>query len=59
MVVVGGGHAGVESAAAARRMGASTALITQKRSTIGIQDKIGLWSMSFEVYIEKMLALLP
>ncbi|XP_064390529.1 protein MTO1 homolog, mitochondrial-like [Halichondria panicea] len=35
VVVVGGGHAGVESAAAARRMGASTALITQKRSTIG------------------------
>ena len=35
MVVVGGGHAGVEAAAAARRMGANTALITHKRNTIG------------------------
>ena len=35
IVVVGGGHAGVEAAAAASRMGATTALITQKLSTIG------------------------
>jgi tRNA uridine 5-carboxymethylaminomethyl modification enzyme len=35
VVVIGGGHAGCEAAAAAARMGASTALITQDRSTIG------------------------
>jgi len=35
VVVIGGGHAGCEAAAAAARMGASTALITQRLSTIG------------------------
>ena len=35
IIVVGGGHAGTEAAAAAARMGARTALITQKISTIG------------------------
>lgn len=35
VVVVGGGHAGVEAAAASARMGASTALITQRLSSIG------------------------
>lgn len=35
VIVVGGGHAGVEAAAAASRMGARTALITQRISTIG------------------------
>jgi tRNA uridine 5-carboxymethylaminomethyl modification enzyme len=35
IIVVGGGHAGTEAAAAAARMGAKTALITQKLSTIG------------------------
>ncbi|MEM9226245.1 MAG: tRNA uridine-5-carboxymethylaminomethyl(34) synthesis enzyme MnmG, partial [Pseudomonadota bacterium] len=35
VIVVGGGHAGCEAAAAAARMGASTALITHKAATIG------------------------
>ncbi len=35
VIVIGGGHAGCEAASAAARVGAKTALITQKRSTIG------------------------
>jgi tRNA uridine 5-carboxymethylaminomethyl modification enzyme len=35
VIVVGGGHAGVEAAAAAARMGARTALLTQQAATIG------------------------
>ena len=35
VIVVGGGHAGTEAAAAAARMGARTALITHRRATIG------------------------
>src|SRR3954471_19444383 len=35
VIVVGGGHAGVEAAAAAARMGAKTALVTHRVATIG------------------------
>ena len=36
VIIVGGGHAGTEAAAAAARMGASTVLVTHKFSTIGM-----------------------
>ncbi|CAI8030999.1 tRNA uridine 5-carboxymethylaminomethyl modification enzyme MnmG [Geodia barretti] len=35
VIVIGGGHAGCEAAAAAARVGAAALLITQKRETIG------------------------
>jgi tRNA uridine 5-carboxymethylaminomethyl modification enzyme len=35
VIVVGGGHAGTEAAAAAARLGAATALVTHNRATIG------------------------
>jgi tRNA uridine 5-carboxymethylaminomethyl modification enzyme len=35
VIVVGGGHAGVEAAAAAARIGARTLLLTHRRATIG------------------------
>ena len=38
VIVVGGGHAGCEAAAASARMGAKTALLTHKRETIGVMS---------------------
>ena len=38
IIVVGGGHAGTEAAAAAARMGASTALISFSREQIGVMS---------------------
>jgi tRNA uridine 5-carboxymethylaminomethyl modification enzyme len=38
VIVVGGGHAGCEAAAAAARMGARTALLTQRPDSIGVMS---------------------
>ena len=38
VLVIGGGHAGCEAAAAAARMGVSTALVTMKQSDIGVMS---------------------
>jgi len=38
VIVVGGGHAGCEASSASARLGAKTALITHKQSTIGVMS---------------------
>ncbi|MFI5408237.1 tRNA uridine-5-carboxymethylaminomethyl(34) synthesis enzyme MnmG [Kaistia sp. UC242_56] len=38
VVVIGGGHAGTEAAAASARLGARTALVTHSRDTIGVMS---------------------
>src|ERR1700679_170797 len=35
VIIIGGGHAGCEAAAAAARLGAKTLLLTHKRATLG------------------------
>ena len=36
VIVIGGGHAGCEAAAAAARTGAATALVTHRFATVGV-----------------------
>ena len=44
VIVVGGGHAGCEAAAAAARLGAQTVLITQDIDAIGVMScNPGYW----------------
>ncbi|KQV20290.1 tRNA uridine 5-carboxymethylaminomethyl modification protein [Rhizobium sp. Root1203] len=38
VIVIGGGHAGCEAAAAAARLGANTALVTHRKDTIGVMS---------------------
>ncbi|MFZ1814871.1 MAG: tRNA uridine-5-carboxymethylaminomethyl(34) synthesis enzyme MnmG [Rhizobiaceae bacterium] len=38
VIVIGGGHAGCEAAAASARMGAATALVTHRMDTIGVMS---------------------
>jgi len=38
VIVIGGGHAGCEAAAASARVGAKTALLTHRRDTIGVMS---------------------
>jgi len=38
VIVIGGGHAGCEAAAAAARMGARTALVTLKKASLGVMS---------------------
>ena len=38
VIVVGGGHAGVEAALAAARMGAATALVTFRKDDLGVMS---------------------
>ena len=38
VIVVGGGHAGVEAALAAGRMGAATALVTFRKEDLGVMS---------------------
>ncbi len=38
VIIIGGGHAGCEAAAAAARLGANTALVTHRAETIGVMS---------------------
>ena len=50
VIVIGGGHAGCEAAAAAARAGASTCLVTQRQDTIG-----ELSNHASEIWASRML----
>ena len=39
VIVIGGGHAGAEAAAAAPRLGARTALVSRRRGGIGVTSR--------------------
>ena len=46
-IVVGGGHAGTEAAAALSRMGHKTLLITHSKKTIGQSSNRRRWKRAF------------
>ena len=50
VIVVGGGHAGVEAAAASARMGMKTVLVTQKINTIGNRTKLIIYHHHHHYY---------
>lgn len=50
-LVIGGGHAGCEAAAASARAGAKTMLITQRLDTIGGEFSLSLCNSSFVLVV--------
>ena len=51
VVVIGGGHAGCEAAAASARLGINTALFTHNKNTIGnVMQSSNRWSWQGHLY---------